>query len=202
MFKQIEENSIDAITGYCENFEGETYVQIPLNYPNMIVIEKFVKKKEFKDCFVNMAAMSSVFINKEKFISKYGFFDERLVIKEDEELFFRSGIKNNSFLISENCLVKHNPETKNNKNVFDHILDVIDLRSYTFKKHNKLKLLLIYDLLFMPIIIFKLCFNKEITSRRASVMVIKMSANKIILILFRLFKSYFNLDDNKIKNRK
>ena len=55
-----------------------------------------------------MIAMTSVF-SKEKFVSKFGFFDELLKIKEDEELIFRCK-KDAKFLISNNCLVKHNPE--------------------------------------------------------------------------------------------
>ena len=60
-----------------------------------------------------MVAMTSVFVPKEKFVSKFGFFDELLKIKEDEELIFRC--KKHKFLISNNCLVKHNPEKIYNK---------------------------------------------------------------------------------------
>jgi len=196
MFSKLEKYKVDGITGYFENFESNSYVQTPIFFLNMIVIEKFIKKEKFTNQFVKMVAMTSVFIKKELLLSKLGFFDERLVIKEDEELISRS--KNNKFLISEKCLVKHNPELKNDKNILNHLLDIIEVRRYTFEKNNKIKLLLVYDLFCMPVIIFMLLFNKQTTSRRASSMNLNCNINKLMIILISLLKSYINLSSNKI----
>jgi len=195
MFKKIELFKVDGITGYYENLDGNPYVQIPIPFPNMIVIEKFIKKKNFINRLVKMCAMTSVFIKKDTFLLKYGLFDENLAIKEDEELILNS--KNRIFLISEKCLVKHNPELEYEKNIFNHILDIIKVRTYTFSKHKKMKLLLMYDLFFIPLILFKLFFNKSITSRRTLSMNMDINLSKVIKILFALFKGYFSLGVNK-----
>jgi len=195
MFKKIELFKVDGITGYYENFDGNPYVQIPIPFPNMIVIEKFIKKKNFINRLVKMCAMTSVFMKKDTFLLKYGLFDENLAIKEDEELILNS--KNRIFLISEKCLVKHNPELEYEKNIFNHIIDIIKVRTYTFSKHKKMKLLLIYDLFFIPLILFKLFFNKSITSRRTLSMNMDINLSKVIKILFALFKGYFSFGVNK-----
>lgn len=186
----INRKKIDGITGYYEVIDNEKLVQTPLFFPNLINLEKFQNINNFSFNLNDMVAMTSLFVNKNDFINKFGFFDNMLRIKEDEELISRVKRKDRNFLISKDMLVEHLPDKISMKVKFNHIVDIIKVRSYKFSKNNELYKLFFFDIIYLPIIFFLYFFSKKTTSRRFKTFKGSLNFNDYIKLLFLLIKNY------------
>ena len=183
---------IDGVTGYREKFLNNYFVQTPRCFDNYITLEIFKSSKFFNYEFNNMVAMTSLFVQKKKFIKKFGKFDSNLRIKEDEELISRVNKKKRNFLIHKNALVEHLPDKKNSQDLFIHLLKVIKVRNYIItKKKKSLSNLFLNDIKFFLEYSFeKFFYNQKFRSRRLEIMKKKMSFVELFVLSINLLKSY------------
>jgi glycosyltransferase involved in cell wall biosynthesis len=195
MIKYLNKYNIDGVTGYAEKFNSVYKVHTSNFYNNLINLEMFTDLKEFKTKINNFFSQTSLFVDKKKFISKFGLYDNRLRIKEDEELVNRVNKKFRSFLIKKDTLVRHCPNLIAKDTVIQHIFNVIKTRQYVVKKNKRNPILFIWhDTLMVLDFLFKRIFyGKNFTSRRVSLMKKDFNLNEVIRSAIALFKFYLGI---------
>jgi glycosyltransferase involved in cell wall biosynthesis len=193
MIKHINKNNVDGITGYIEKIDGVYKVQTPNFYRNFLNIEKFTELKKFDSSRNNFFAQTSLFVVKKDFLKKYGYYDNKLRIKEDEELAYRIKANNRSFLFKKDTLVEHCPYLISKDSVIEHIFRVIKTRQYVTKKNkeNPLSFILYDPLMILDFIYKRTLAGKNFTSRRVSQMRNEYNIKQLSLFLFLMIKFYF-----------
>ena len=197
MIKYQNQFNIDGVTGYTEKINSVYKVQTSNFYNNFINLETFTDLKEFKTSKNNFFSQSSLFVDRKKFLKKYGLYDNRLRIKEDEELAYRVDKNLRHFLLKKDTLVRHCPNLISKNTVAQHLYNVIKTRQYVVKKNKKNPLLFIwYDtLMILNSLFMRLIYGKDFTSRRVSMMKKNFNFNEITRCILALLKFYLGIQN-------
>jgi glycosyltransferase involved in cell wall biosynthesis len=195
MIEYLNKYNIDGVTGYAEKFNSVYKVHTSNFYNNLINLEMFTNLKEFRTKINNFFSQTSLFVDKQKFVKKFGWYDNKLRIKEDEELVNRVNKKFRNFLIKKDTLVRHCPNLIAKNTVIQHIFNVIKTRQDVVKKNKRNPILFIwYDTLMVLDFLFKRIFHgKNFTSRRVSLMKKDFNLSEVVKSAVALFKFYLGI---------